>query len=283
MVGTSYNGTLPIGIATTGVEGLEAIVPVAAISSWYDYYRANGAVRAPGGFQGEDLDVLAEYTYSRRDQSICQAAIENLRQIQDRVTGDYSPIWHQRNYMKDIDGLEAATLVVHGNGDWNVMTKHASELYNALKARDVARQFYLHQGGHSNPLPLFLLNRWFSRYLWDHPNDVENDPRSMVVRESNACPARTATAVGDQSNTAVLTVADTSALATRLTLTIPQTNASGTITNTTRVITEIPDPTTVVLSSPVATAAGQRVADGALLSIVCGSANPTFYEEWPVH
>ncbi len=75
MMGTSYNGTIPIAAATTGVEGLAAIVPVAAISDWYDYYRANGLVRAPhsanngqngnNGYLGEDLDVLAEYTYSR--------------------------------------------------------------------------------------------------------------------------------------------------------------------------------------------------------------------------
>ena len=78
MMGTSYNGTIPIAAATTGVQGLEAIVPVAAISDWYDYYRANGLVRAPhsatggqngnNGYLGEDLDVLAEYTYSRADE-----------------------------------------------------------------------------------------------------------------------------------------------------------------------------------------------------------------------
>ena len=103
MIGTSYNGTLPIGVATTGVEGLEAIVPISAISSWYDYYRANGMVRAPGGFQGEDADVLAEYTYTRPDQTICRPVIASLAANQDRVTGDYIPFWDARNYMNDID------------------------------------------------------------------------------------------------------------------------------------------------------------------------------------
>ena len=88
MIGTSYNGTLPIGVATTGVEGLEAIVPISAIYNWYDYYRANGAVRAPGGFQGEDLDVLAEYIYTRPDQAICRPVIADIVAEQDRVTGD---------------------------------------------------------------------------------------------------------------------------------------------------------------------------------------------------
>jgi hypothetical protein len=65
------------------------------------------------------------------------------------------------------------------------------------------------------------------------------------------------------------------------TLTVPQTNASGTITNTTRVITNIPDATHLTLATAVATATGQRVVNGAVVSLVCGNANPTPYAEWP--
>lgn len=42
MTGTSYNGTIPLAAATTGVEGLEAIIPVAPNTSYYHYYRSNG-------------------------------------------------------------------------------------------------------------------------------------------------------------------------------------------------------------------------------------------------
>src|SRR5690625_4387075 len=42
MVGKSYDGTLPNAVAAQGVEGLETIVPIGAISSWYDYYRYGG-------------------------------------------------------------------------------------------------------------------------------------------------------------------------------------------------------------------------------------------------
>ena len=186
MIGTSYNGTLPIGVATTGVEGLEAIVPISAISSWYDYYRANGAVRAPGGFQGEDADVLAEYTYTRPDQQICRPVIADLAANQDRVTGDYSPFWDARNYMNDIENVRAASLVAHGNNDWNVMTKHAAVYYDALRKRRVPHMLYWHQGGHGGSPPLVRTNRWFSRYLWGHENGVENDPRAWVVREGQS-------------------------------------------------------------------------------------------------
>ena len=47
MTGTSYNGTLPCAAATTGVEGLEAIIPVAPNTSYYHYYRSNGLIRHP--------------------------------------------------------------------------------------------------------------------------------------------------------------------------------------------------------------------------------------------
>ena len=46
MLGKSYDGTLANGVAATGVEGLETIVPISAISSWYDYNRYQNAVKS---------------------------------------------------------------------------------------------------------------------------------------------------------------------------------------------------------------------------------------------
>lgn len=43
MIGTSYNGTLPLAAATTGVEGLEAIVPISMNSSYY-HGKERGAI-----------------------------------------------------------------------------------------------------------------------------------------------------------------------------------------------------------------------------------------------
>ena len=44
MIGKSYDGTLANAVAATGVSGLETIVPISAISSWYKYQRSNGVV-----------------------------------------------------------------------------------------------------------------------------------------------------------------------------------------------------------------------------------------------
>nr|WP_043537381.1 Xaa-Pro dipeptidyl-peptidase [Saccharomonospora cyanea] len=192
MMGVSYNGTLPNAVATTGVEGLETIVPIAAISNWYDYYRENGAVVAPGGFQGEDADVLAEYVYTRADQEICRPVIERLEKEQDRLTGDYSSFWDERNYLDDVHRVEASVLAVHGLSDWNVTVSQVAEWWDALAEHGVERAIWLHQSGHADPYSLrkqewlTMLNRWFSHYLYDIDNGVEAEPRATIQREDGS-------------------------------------------------------------------------------------------------
>ena len=46
MTGRSYAGTMPFAVATTGVAGLETIVPVAGISDWYSFLNQQGAQRS---------------------------------------------------------------------------------------------------------------------------------------------------------------------------------------------------------------------------------------------
>jgi len=187
MIGTSYNGTLPIAAATTGVEGLEAIVPIAPNTSYYHYYRSNGLVRHPGGWLGEDIDFLYDFIDSgdpaKRDY--CDATIRDgeMSAGRDRRTGDYNDFWAGRDYLNAIDGVKAATLMSHAFNDWNVVPEHSVRIYRALEARGVPVQAYYHQGGHGGGPPLELVNRWFTRWLYGVRNGVETDPRAWIVRE----------------------------------------------------------------------------------------------------
>ena len=133
------------------MKGLKTIVPIAAISSWYDYYRANGGVLAPGAFQGEDADVLAKYVYTRADREICGAVIDDIEARQDRDTGDYSRFWDERNYVKDANKVRASVFLVHGLNDWNVKTKQSVQWWNALARNNVPRKIWLHQGEPHHP------------------------------------------------------------------------------------------------------------------------------------
>jgi hypothetical protein len=127
------------------------------------------------------------------------------------------------------------------------------------------------------------MNLWFTRYLFGVQNGVEKLPRAWIVRETNACPVRQTTAVGDQSNTTTLTVADTRSFSISLTPTIPVTEPDGTVrTRTGPAIVAIPDRTHLILSAPVATGTGEKVADGAQISLACSArGNPVPYADWP--
>ncbi len=192
MTGTSYNGTLPLAAATTGVEGLEAIIPIAPNTSYYHYYRSNGLVRSPGGYLGEDVDVLYDFINSGDPErrAYCNATYRDgeMAAGRDRVTGDYNDFWQGRDYLNAIDGVRAATLMAHGFNDWNVMPEHSWRISRALRERGVPVQIYYHQGGHGGPPPLERMNRWFTRYLYGIDNGVENDPRAWIVREGDREP-----------------------------------------------------------------------------------------------
>jgi X-Pro dipeptidyl-peptidase len=183
MIGTSYNGTLPVAAATTGVEGLEAIVPIAPNTSYWHYYRSYGLVRHPGGWLGEDIDFLYDFINSGNPErrAWCNERIRDgeMAEGRDRVTGDYNDFWAGRDYLNVVDGIRAATFMAHAFNDWNVVPEHSVRIVEALKERDVPLMQYYHQGGHGGAPPLELTNRWFTRYLYG----VENLPRAWIVRE----------------------------------------------------------------------------------------------------
>ncbi|MEV7624859.1 Xaa-Pro dipeptidyl-peptidase [Actinoplanes sp. NPDC089786] len=186
MIGVSYNGTLPNAVASTGVEGLETIVPIAAISSWYDYYRANGGVVAPGGFQGEDLDVLARAVLTRQNPEVCAPVMDAIERDQDRVTGDYSKYWAERDYTRDASRVKASVLLVHGLHDMNVRTGQAGQWWDLLAANNVPRKIWLHQGAHSDPFSirraewLDTLHAWMDHWLYGIDNDIMSRPMADV-------------------------------------------------------------------------------------------------------
>lgn len=187
MTGASYNGTLPNAVATTEVEGLKTIIPIAAISSWYDYYRANGAVVAPGGYQGEDTDNMAEAVLTRENPEVCQKIIKELTDGQDRKTGDYNDFWDKRNYVKDAKNIKASVFVVHGLNDWNVKTKQFSQWWDALGENNIPRKMWLHQGGHGGTSSnnwQQTQNKWFDYWLYGIENGIMDEPMVDVQREN---------------------------------------------------------------------------------------------------
>lgn len=190
MTGTSYNGTIPLAAATTGVEGLEVIIPVAPNTSYYHYYRSNGLVRSPGGYLGEDIDVLYDYIHSgdesKRAHNNAKVRDTEMKNGMDRITGDYNDFWAGRDYLNDMAPMKAALLMSHGFNDWNVMPEHSYRIYKKAKDMGLETAIYYHQFGHGGPPPVSMMNKWFTHYLHGMDNGIEHEThKAWIVREDD--------------------------------------------------------------------------------------------------
>ncbi|WP_405099639.1 Xaa-Pro dipeptidyl-peptidase [Oceanobacillus sp. FSL H7-0719] len=183
MIGKSYDGTLANAAAAQGIEGLETIVPIGGISSWYDYYRYGGIPfynNGPGGLAGR-------VTSSERVAQ-CAPVREEMRIASDDTTGDYNEFWDERNYVKDADKVTASVFVIHGINDYNVKANHFSNWWEALAENDVPRKLWITQTGHVDPFDfrraewVDTLHRWFDYWLLDIDNGIMDEPMAEIER-----------------------------------------------------------------------------------------------------
>ncbi|WP_020640231.1 Xaa-Pro dipeptidyl-peptidase [Amycolatopsis balhimycina] len=179
MIGKSYDGTIANGVAATGVAGLKTIVPISAISSWYDYYRSDGATFGfnPAG--------LAQTVEARNSGQNCSAQNQVLTQGATG-NGDYGPLWADRDYVARAGNVRASVLLSHGVNDLNVKTIHFGQWWSGL---NVEKKIWLSQTGHVDPFDyrragwVDLLHRWFDHYLLGLDNGVQNGPMASVERQ----------------------------------------------------------------------------------------------------
>jgi X-Pro dipeptidyl-peptidase len=198
MTGKSYLGTLAIAAATSGTPALKTAISESAISSWYDYYRENGLVVAPGGFQGEDADVLAVDTYSRLKAAgdhnkVADAWAKQLAALerdQDRKFGDYTPFWDARNYRNNVDNIKCDIVSVHGLNDWNVKPRNVIEFHKAVAHLPIHHKLYLHQGQHvylNNVLSIDFtdqMNLWLSNKLLGLQNNAGEVLPDVTIQDN---------------------------------------------------------------------------------------------------
>ncbi len=202
MSAKSYLGTMCIGVASTGVEGLKTIIPEAAIANWYDYYRCGGLNLPAMGWQGDDLDILAKYCFSRAKDPDDYAkvkddydkALQKLVEGEDRDSGNYNLFWDERNYLNLVSRIKASVFIIHGINDWNVKTNQCLPFFKALEAHNIPRKMMLHQGEHvyiyklKDSGTLEIMSRWLDHYLKGVDNGIEKEPKVLV--ESNTDQSR---------------------------------------------------------------------------------------------
>ena len=197
MTGISYLGTMAYEVATTGVAGLETVVPLAGISSWYDYTNSQGlcnyddnnytawlsGICSSRFFDGHDRDTDAYLYYTQWREYVRESALA--------LDGDYGDFWAARDYSA-ADSIRVPALIVHGLNDYNVRTKQFDLMYRAFKSSGQPVKLLLHQNAHDTPGSRWsdimigdvtyceLINRWFSHYLAGVDNGIEELPEVTV-------------------------------------------------------------------------------------------------------
>jgi predicted acyl esterase len=181
MIGKSYDATLADAVAATGVQGLTTIVPIAGITSWYDYSRMNGVLN----FSGEE-DGLAETVAPTRGTA-CAAVFSQLAAGEDDTNVNYNAFWNERNYrtgpVADASLVHASVFAVQGLNDLNVKPSQFNAFWKSLAARGVPRKLWLSQYGHVDPFDyrratwVNTLHQWFDSWLQGIKNGVMGQPR----------------------------------------------------------------------------------------------------------
>ena len=204
MVGTSYNGTLPNQVATTGVEGLKTIIPVSAISSWYDYYRANGLVVAPhsetngageNGYLGEDTDVLGDFIGGPRMQpgGECRFMHDYLlaragprdRRLQPLLGRARLPRPRRRNPRERVRRPRPQRLQRQDQGVRGVVVPARQD---RRRAQDLAAQRRPRRARRRRARQPYARarHRWFDHYLFGVANGIDGEPEATVQDEDGA-------------------------------------------------------------------------------------------------
>ncbi|WP_308169929.1 Xaa-Pro dipeptidyl-peptidase [Acrocarpospora catenulata] len=186
MIGKSYDGTLANAVAATGVQGLETIVPISAISSWYKYQRSNGVV-----YNYNYMSYLARVV-DTDPAAKCAAVRARLDAEDGDDTGNYNAFWAERDYIAgtlgDASRVRASVFAVHTVNDLNVKPDHFSTWWEALANRNVPRKIWVGQYQHVDPfdfegrrdLWVDTLHRWFDYWLVGVDNGIMKEPRADV-------------------------------------------------------------------------------------------------------
>ncbi|TDC75816.1 Xaa-Pro dipeptidyl-peptidase [Actinomadura sp. 7K507] len=184
MIGKSYDGTLANGVAATGVRGLETIVPITSISSWYDYSRMNGVK-----YWTDEQPWLADYVDTDPPEK-CAAVNADLDEGEDDATGNYNAYWKTADYrhgtIARASRVRASVFAVHAVNDLNVKADHFAEWWKALARHGVERKVWLTQRGHVDPFDfrrdhwVAALHKWFDHELHKIRNGVLREPRADI-------------------------------------------------------------------------------------------------------
>jgi len=195
MVGGSYDGTTAIQTASLRPPHLTTIIPLAAISRWYDYaysggirYTANNEDPSDEGF---DTPAAFSYglsqppptdpdqpNYADRLVSAMTPCDETKHMEKGyAVNPDYDEFWVERDYARNASQVTIPVLVGLNWGDWNVKQDTGYRYWQSLTHSRFKR---LYAGtrwkGHGSPVTTDVKLAWMDHFLRGAKNGVDKMP-----------------------------------------------------------------------------------------------------------
>jgi X-Pro dipeptidyl-peptidase len=226
MTGGSYDGTIAIGAAAEATqsarhpEALAAIIPIRAISRWYDYHFFNGVQSSshrltPALFSQAlapiDVpnslpdDVLAPLVLAEREACAGTIGAINTAGYASPYQDARAAFWRERDFLRTARTMNAAVFMIQGLLDYNVKSHNIGYLWEALEGTNVPRRLWWANmdhadphipraqdaGSHFMPFPfqaeyIEANHRWWGRYLKGLDTGVELEPEVMVQRGDGA-------------------------------------------------------------------------------------------------
>lgn len=197
MYGVSHVGWSQYMAAASGVEELDAILPVAPVTSWYSYLYDGGvhyetnmatpaayeyAVAAPpptNVFQPGWTNRVADTACNTPEPTVYHMQPENGRE------GPYEA----RHLPPTVDEFEPAVFHVHGTQDENVKMDHFTQIWDALEDEGVERKALLGPWGHTEPsVDWWNLTalRWFEHHLKGIDTGMMDEPTLTLIDQEGA-------------------------------------------------------------------------------------------------
>jgi X-Pro dipeptidyl-peptidase len=157
MTGGSYDGTIAIGAAAEQPmsgrhpDALAAIIPIRAIDRWYDYHYFNGVqssshMATPALFTtalpagdtqnaGTDDPLLPVHIVERK---ACMATMGQLTNAgyASPYQDARSAFWRQRDFTRSAPGFRAATFIIHGLFDSQLLQRAPLPVPGAVRPGD---------------------------------------------------------------------------------------------------------------------------------------------------
>jgi X-Pro dipeptidyl-peptidase len=210
MIGGSYDGTTAMATAVMRPPHLATIVPLAAISRWYDYAYSGGmrysfnnermGNESPGVVideQGFDTPVGFDFGFSAPPPTDVDGAdwqgratssitpCDELKHVQNGYAfdPDYGAFWQERDYAKDAGKVTIPVLVELNWGDWNVKQDTGIRYWQALTHSSLRRLAVgTRWQGHGYPEGEYkqLPHDWMDHFLRGVKNGVERIPEVIT-------------------------------------------------------------------------------------------------------